>query len=102
MNKAFDIVIYIAIMAIVTYLIRVVPFTIFRKKIQSKFLKAFFEYIPYAVLGAMTIPYVFYEGKTPICAAAGFATAVILSFFERSLTEVAVAACIVTYICGLF
>ncbi len=102
MSKSFTVLIYIAIMAIVTYLIRVVPFTLFRKKIKSKFLRAFLDYIPYAVLASMTIPYVFYEGKNPICGAVGFAVAVILAFFKRSLIEVALAACVATFLCGMF
>ena len=46
----------ILVMAVVTYLIRMLPMTIFRKKIQSRFLQDFLYYIPYAVLSAMTIP----------------------------------------------
>ncbi|WP_277227614.1 AzlD domain-containing protein, partial [Ruminococcus callidus] len=48
-----SLILYIAIMAGVTYLIRVVPFTVFRKKIQNHFLQSFLYYIPYAVLSAM-------------------------------------------------
>ena len=52
-------VIYIAVMAGVTYLIRMIPFTFFRKKIKSRFFRSFLYYIPYAVLSAMTIPAIF-------------------------------------------
>ena len=45
-----------AVMAIVTYIIRALPITLFRKEIKSKWLKSFLYYIPYAVLGAMTFP----------------------------------------------
>ena len=51
--------VYIAVMAGVTYLIRMIPFTLFRKKIQSPFFRSFLYYIPYAVLSAMTIPAIF-------------------------------------------
>ena len=95
-------IIYIIIMATVTYLIRAIPFTLFRKKVESKFLKAFLEYIPYAVLGAMTIPWIFEQGESPICAAIGFVTAVILAFFKSPLIVVAAASCITAYISGLF
>ena len=88
-------------MAIVTYLIRAVPFVLFRKKVESPFLRKFFNYIPYAVLAAMTIPSVFGEGKNPACAAAGFAVAVISAFFERSLIFVALISCVASYLAGL-
>ena len=50
------ILICILIMAVVTYLPRMLPLTIFRKKIQNQFLKSFLAYVPYAVLAAMTFP----------------------------------------------
>ncbi len=92
---------YVAVMAAVTYLIRAVPFVLFRKKVESPFLQKFFNYIPYAVLAAMTIPSVFGEGKNLLCAAAGFAVAVVSAFFERSLIFVAVISCLAAYLTGL-
>jgi len=53
--------IYILIMALVTYLIRMIPFVLIRKKIKSRYIRNFLYYIPYAVLGAMTIPEIFYS-----------------------------------------
>jgi len=91
---------YLAVMAVVTYLIRAVPFTLFRSKVKSPFLQYFFAYIPYAVLAAMTIPHMLYEGSNPICAAIGLVTAIVLAFFKRSLITVAVAACVATFIAG--
>ena len=51
--------VYILVMAGVTYLIRMVPFTFFTKKIESRYVRSFLKYIPYAVLSAMTIPAIF-------------------------------------------
>ena len=56
-----NILAHIFIMAGVTYLIRVIPFTVFRKKIRSRFILSFLHYVPYAVLSAMTIPAIFYS-----------------------------------------
>ena len=83
----------VAVMALVTYLIRMLPLAAFRKKIQNKFVLDFLYYVPYAVLAAMTIPAVFYSSNGLISAAAGFIVAVVLSFFERGLLLVAVCAC---------
>lgn len=83
----------VAVMALVTYLIRMLPIAAFRKKIQNKFVLDFLYYVPYAVLAAMTIPAVFYSSNGLISAAAGFVVAVVLSFFERGLLLVAVCAC---------
>lgn len=92
-----NIAVYIAVMAGVTYLIRMLPFVIFRQKIESKFIKDLLYYVPYAVLGAMTIPAVFYSTGSIISAVAGLVVAVILAFRNKSLITVAVAACVAAY-----
>ena len=50
----------IVVMAGITYLIRMIPLVFFRKKIRSKYVLSVLYYIPYAVLSAMTFPYIFY------------------------------------------
>ncbi len=94
-------ILYLVVMAVVTYLIRVIPFTLCRSKVQSPFLRYFFAYIPYAVLAAMTIPHMLYDGKNPICAAFGLVTAVALAFCNRSLITVATGACVAGFLAGL-
>ena len=75
----------------VTYLGRMLPFVIFRKKIKSRFVKDFLYYVPYAVLGAMTIPAAFYSTGSIASAAAGVGAAVLLAFkFFHILREIAV------------
>lgn len=83
----------VAVMAGVTYLVRMLPLAAFRKKIQNKFVLDFLYYVPYAVLSAMTIPAVFYSSNGLMSAAAGFLVAAVLAFFERGLLTVAVCAC---------
>lgn len=84
---------YIAVMAGVTYLVRMLPFVIFRKKIKSRFVKDFLYYVPYAVLGAMTVPAVLYSTGNMVSAVCGTAAAVILAFKNKGLLAVAAAAC---------
>ncbi len=93
MSDALYLFISVAVMALVTYLIRMLPLAAFRKKIQNKFVLDFLYYVPYAVLAAMTIPAVFYSSNSIISAAAGFLVAAVLAFFERGLRTVAVCAC---------
>lgn len=93
--------IYIIVMALVTYLIRSVPFVAFRKKIKNRFIKSLLAYIPYAVLAAMTVPGVFFSTSDALSAGVGFAVAVILSFVKCPMLLVAVAACAGAYITTL-
>ena len=84
------IILCIAIMAVVTYLPRMLPLAIFKKKIKNRFVKSFLAYVPYAVLAAMTFPEVLYSTSNLISAAAGAAVALALAYFGRSLLTVAV------------
>ena len=83
---------YLVVMALVTYLIRMIPFTLFRKEIKSTFFRSFLAYVPYAVLGAMTFPSIFFATSSLPSAIAGTVVALILAFFRRSLLTVAVGA----------
>ncbi|MBQ9080072.1 MAG: AzlD domain-containing protein [Clostridia bacterium] len=92
--------IYIAVMAGVTYLIRMLPFTLFRKKIRSPFFRSFLAYIPYAVLSAMTIPAIFYSTGNIATAIVGTVVAAVLAYFGKPLIVVALAASLAAFISG--
>jgi len=92
MNDTILFLKYLAVMAAVTYTIRAVPLVLCKKKIENVFIKSFLYYVPYAVLGAMTFPAIFYATSDIITAAAGCVTALILAWFERSLLTVAACA----------
>lgn len=96
MSKQF--LIYLLVMAGVTYLIRMIPFTLVRKKIKSVYIQSFLYYVPYAVLSAMTFPYILYSTGSVVTAAAGSLTALIMSYFNCSLIIVATVSSVVAYI----
>ena len=84
--------VYLAVMAGVTYLIRMLPMVLVRKKIKNRFVLSFLYYIPYTVLSVMTVPAIFYATEF-IPALAGFAAALFLGFKEKSLVTVAMVSC---------
>ena len=90
--SAGHLALYLVVMALVTYLIRMIPITLFRKEIKSVFFRSFLAYVPYAVLGAMTFPSSFFATSSLPSAIAGTVIALILAFFRRSLLTVAVGA----------
>ncbi len=93
--------IYLVTMALVTYLIRAVPFTLFRKKITSRFVRSFLAYIPYAVLTAMTIPAIFYSTGDLLTAVVGTVVALVLAYFNCPLIVVAMAAAASALLTGI-
>ncbi len=85
---------YLLVMAGVTYLIRMLPLTVFRKEIKSVFVKSFLHYVPYAVLGAMTFPDVLYSTGSLWTALVGLVVAIVMAWRGRSLLTVAIGACL--------
>ena len=85
---------YLIVMAGVTYLIRMLPLTVFRKEIKSVFVKSFLHYVPYAVLGAMTFPDVLYSTGSLWTALCGLIVAVVMAWRGKSLLSVAIGACL--------
>ena len=87
-----SIYVYIFTMALTTYLIRMLPLTIFRKPIRSRFLRSFLHYVPYACLTAMTFPAILTSTATMVSGAAALVVAVILAYRGKSLLTVSLAA----------
>lgn len=85
---------YLAVMAGVTYLIRMLPLTVFRREIKSVFIKSFLHYVPYAVLAAMTFPGILFSTGDIRTALAGLAVAVAMAWKGCSLLTVAIGACV--------
>ena len=97
---SLEMVFYILAMALTTYLIRMIPFTLFRKKLTSTFARSFFAYIPYAVLAAMTFPAIFSATGSLTSSLIGLGVALILAFCKQSLIVVAISACVAAYLSG--
>ena len=91
-----NIYVYIAAMALTTYLIRMLPLTIFRKPIRSRFLRSFLYYVPYACLTAMTF------GAGTLAAGIGaLIVAVSLAYLGKSLVVVALSSSAAVFLINL-
>ena len=89
---------YVFVMALTTYLIRVLPLTVFRKPIRSRFVKSFLHYVPYACLTAMTFPAILYDTAYFLSGAAALIVAVVLAYRGKSLLTVSVASCAAVFL----
>ena len=96
----------ILIMALVTYLPRMLPLVLFRKTIENQFIKSFLAYVPYAVLGAMTFPSILFSPSPDggfslvyfLGGLVGMLAAMVLAYFNRGLLLVAVSSVVVAFI----
>ena len=86
-------------MAAVTYLVRVLPLTLFTKEIKNEFFLSFLYYVPYACLAAMIFPAILTSTTYVISGAVGLAAGLLLAYKEKSLMTVAVFACAAVFVC---
>lgn len=93
---------YIAIMAMVTYLIRVLPLTLIRKEIKNIYIKSFLYYVPYVTLAVMVFPAILDSTASQLSALIGFIVAIILAYMGTSLFKVSIYACLAVVIVELF
>ncbi|MBU9728595.1 AzlD domain-containing protein [Diplocloster modestus] len=94
-------VLYIIVMAVVTYLIRVLPLTLIRKEIKNPFIRSFLFYVPYVTLSVMTFPAILSATASVWSAAAALVVAVFLAYRGKSLFQVSLAACAVVFLTEL-
>lgn len=85
--------IYILVMALVSYGIRVLPLTLIRKPITNRFLKSFLYYVPYVTLAVMTFPAIIDATQTPWSGLAALIAGVVAAWFRLDLLKVAIACC---------
>ena len=97
-----NIYVYIAIMVIVTTIIRVLPLTLIRREIKNVTLRSFLYYIPYVTLAVMTFPAILNATGSPWSAWAALIVAIVAAWLGKSLFFVSSAACIVVFILEFF
>lgn len=97
MNDGYLLTAIIAMTA-VTWLPRMLPLMLVRRRIENVFIRSFLYYVPYAVLAAMTIPAIFFATSSIWSALAGLIVALVLGWYRRSLLTVALGASVAVYI----
>ncbi len=93
---------YLLVMSLVTYAVRMLPLVLCKEKVKNRFLRSFLYYIPYAVLGAMTFPAVFFSTGYVFSAGAGCLVALIFGCLGKSLVFVAASACVAVFLVEVF
>ena len=94
--------IYIAVMALVSYAIRVLPLTLIRKPIKNRFIRSFLYYLPYVTLSVMTFPAIINATQSPVSGAAALIAGILAAYLGAGLLPVAVICCGVVFVLELF
>ncbi len=96
-----NVYLYLLVMVAVTYAIRVLPLTLIRKPIKSRFIRSFLFYVPYITLAVMTFPAITEATQSPVAGFAALAVGMVLSWFGASLFQVAASCCGVVFLLEL-
>ena len=94
--------IYIAVMALVSYTIRILPLTLIRKPIRNRFIQSFLYYVPYVTLAVMTFPAIIHATQTPISGAVALAAGIIAAWLGTGLFPVSVLCCALVFVIEIF
>lgn len=97
----YNIYLYILVMALVSYAIRVLPLVLLRHQIQNRFLQSFLYYVPYVTLAVMTFPAILEATQSPISGALALIVGIVAAWFGASLFRVAVSCCAVVFVTEL-
>lgn len=93
-----NVYLYILVMAVVTYGIRVLPLTLIRKQINNSFIKSFLYYVPYVTLAVMTFPAIIDATQSPIAGAVALVAGILLAWKGASLFKVSILCCVVVFV----
>ena len=93
---------YILVMAGVSYAIRALPLTVFRKPIKSRFIQSFLFYVPYVTLAVMTVPAILDATQSPISGALALVVGLAAAWFGADLFKTAVVCCAVVFVLEFF
>ena len=96
-----NVYIYLAVMFAVVYVIRVMPLTIFRKKIENRFIRSFLYYVPYITLAVMTFPAIVDATQSPLAGVAALVLGIVLAWLGAGLFPVAVSCCAIVFVLEL-
>jgi len=93
---------YLLVMFAVVYAVRVLPLTLFRKRITNRFLRSFLYYVPYVTLAVMTFPAILDATQSPLAGAAALLIGIAAAWCGAGLFPVAVICCAVVFVLELF
>ena len=97
-----NVYLYLLVMFAVVYAIRVLPLTIFRKRIRNRFVRSFLYYVPYVTLAVMTFPAIIEATQSLWAGVAALVLGIVLAWLGAGLFPVAVACCAAVFVIELF
>lgn len=93
-----NIYIYILVAALTSAMIRILPLTLIRGKIENQFIQSFLYYLPYVTLAVMTFPAILEATQLPLAGILALVLGIAAAWVGASLFKVAVLCCGVVFL----
>lgn len=90
--------IYILIMAVFSYAIRVIPLTLIHKPLNNRFFQSFLYYVPYVTLTVMTFPAILEATGSPAAGIIALVIGIVTAWLGANLFVVALSCCSVVLV----
>ncbi len=94
--------VYMAIVIVTIAIIRILPVTLIRKKINNRFIRSFLYYVPYVTLAVMTFPAIVEATDSPLAGAAALVCGILAAWFGLGLFPVSIICCLVVFVLEFF
>ena len=91
----------IIVMGVVNMLIRLLPLTLIRTPVKSRFLKSFLHYVPYVTLAVMTFPAIVDTAGSTCAGIPALVCGCAAAFWGCNMVTVAVICSAVTFLANL-
>ena len=95
-------IICIMLAIVTTNLIRILPMTLIKGRIQNLFLRSFLYYVPYVTLAVMTFPAIVTATDNIWSGVAALIVGLLAAWFNGDLFFVAISCCATVFLTGLF
>ncbi len=88
-----DFYIYLLVMGITVFGVRVLPLTLIRKPIKNRFIRDFLYYVPYVTLSIMTFPAIIDATSSPLAGLFALIAGIIAAYKQMGLFKVTLVCC---------
>lgn len=93
-----EIIICILLAIITTNLIRILPMTLIKGRIQNVYLRSFLYYVPYVTLAVMTFPAIIEATMSPVSGIVALLVGIVAAWRGAGLFPVAIICCAIAYL----
>ena len=92
-----NVYLYMAVMALCTFAVRVLPLTLIRKEITNRTVRSFLYYVPYVTLALMVFPAIVEATQVPLSGFLALLVGILLAWRGTSMFVISALCCLTVF-----